>query len=154
MRPRSVIVLEPNPAAIGLLRRNLAANAVTNADLSRLGIAAADAAASYALVCASASNRGATRLVHAAGGAVKSAPLDDLTAGPVDFIKIDVEGMELEVLAGARSIIARWRPKIMIEVFRQQVPRFEQWLALNEYRVAQRMEYVHAVNFMLAPANA
>ena len=41
MRPRSIIVLEPNPEAIGLLRRNLAANAVTIADLTRLGIAAA-----------------------------------------------------------------------------------------------------------------
>ena len=66
--------------------------------------------------------------MQAAGGAVKSAPLDDLIAGPVDFIKIDVEGMELEVLAGARGIIARSRPKIMIEVFRPQIPRFEQWL--------------------------
>ncbi len=154
MRPRSIIVLEPNPAAISLLRRNLAANAVTNADLSRLGIAAAGATASYELVCASASNRGATRLRHAAGGAVQSAPLDDLIAGPVDFIKIDVEGMELEVLAGARGIIAGSRPKIMIEVFRQQIPRFEQWLGLNQYRVARQIEYVHAVNFMIEPACA
>ena len=50
MRPRSVMVLEPNPAAIGLLRRNLAANAVTNVDLSRLGMAAGQTAASYDLV--------------------------------------------------------------------------------------------------------
>ena len=152
MQPRGIIVLEPNPAAIILLRRNLAANAVTNVDLTHLGIAAAAAAASYDLVCESASNRGATRLALSAGGAVKSAPLDNLIAGPVEFIKIDAEGMELEVLAGARNLIARWRPKIMIEVFRQHIPRFEQWLGLAQYRVASRIEYMNAVNFMIEPA--
>ena len=45
------------------------------------------------------------------------------------------------------------RPKIMIEVFRHHIPRFEQWLTLNRYRVAHRIEYVHAVNFMIEPAN-
>jgi FkbM family methyltransferase len=154
MQPKSLIVLEPNPAAIGLLRRNLAANGVSNVDLSQLGIAVGAAAASYELACESASNRGATRLVPAAGGAVKSAPLDSLMAGEVDFIKIDVEGMELDVLAGAAGIIARWRPKIMIEVFRQRMQQFEHWLDLNQYRVARRFENVHAVNFMIEPAPA
>ncbi len=153
MRPRSVTVLEPNPEAIELLRRNLEANAVGNADLSQLGIAVAAGAGTYEFVCDSASNRGATRLVHNAAGQVRSAPLDELIAGPVDFIKIDVEGMELEVLAGAGRIVAASRPRIMIEVFRQHIPRFEQWLNLNQYRVAHRIEYVHAVNFMIEPVH-
>jgi FkbM family methyltransferase len=152
-RPRSVTVLEPTPEAIELLRRNLEANAVGNADLSRLGIAAAAGAENYELVCDSASNRGATRLTPSAAGPVRSSPLDDLIAGPVDFIKIDVEGMELDVLAGARRILAAARPKIMIEVFRHHIERFEQWLDLNQYRVAHQIEYVHAVNFMIEPAN-
>lgn len=154
MRPRSITVLEPNPEAIGLLRRNLEANAVDNADLSQIGIAAAAGAENYELVCGSVSNRGATQLVHNAAGQVRSSPLDDLIAGAVDFIKIDVEGMELDVLAGARRILAASRPRIMIEVFRQHIPRFEQWLNFNEYRVAHRIEYVHAVNFMIEPAHA
>ena len=153
MRPGSITVIEPNPAAIALLRRNLAANAVVNAELSWLGIGAAQTADNYALVCEGSDNGGATRLVQAAGGAVKSKPLDDLIAHAVDFIKIDVEGMELEVLAGAGRIIAESRPKIMIEVFRHQMPRFDAWLGLNQYRVRQRFEYVHAVNFMLEPAD-
>ena len=87
--------------------------------------------------------------MHSAAGQVRSSPLDDLIAGAVDFIKIDVEGMELDVLAGARRILAASRPKIMIEVFRHHIERFEQWLGLNHYRVAHRFEYVHAVNFMI-----
>jgi FkbM family methyltransferase len=33
----------------------------------------------------------------------------------LDFVKIDVEGMELEVLTGARQLIRRFRPKIFFE---------------------------------------
>ena len=129
MQPRSVIVLEPNPEAIALLRRNLEANAVVAADLSLLGIGIAAAAASYELVCEGGANRGATRLVQAVAGPVRGAPLDDLVDSKVDFIKIDVEGMELEVLEGAARVIAASRPKIMIEVFRPRIPQFNEMAA-------------------------
>ncbi|HZW06747.1 MAG TPA: FkbM family methyltransferase [Phycisphaerales bacterium] len=33
----------------------------------------------------------------------------------VDFAKIDVEGHELKVIAGARRVIERWRPSMLIE---------------------------------------
>ena len=154
MRPRNIIVLEPNPEAIALLRRNLAANAVSVADVSRLGVGAAAAAASYDLVCEGGANRGATRLVRAQAGAVKSAPLDDLIQSKVDFIKIDVEGMELEVLAGASRVIAESRPKILIEVFRAQIPRFKDWLGQHRYDVRRQFDYVHAVNYLIEPAGA
>jgi len=154
MQPRSILVLEPNPEAIALLRRNLETNKVATADLSRLGIGAAAAVSTYDLVCEAAANRGATRLVQTAAGAVKTAPLDELIAGTVDFIKIDVEGMELEVLDGAARIIAALRPKIMIEVFRSQIPRFDAWLRQYRYIVRQQFDYVHAVNYLIEPANA
>ena len=51
---------------------------------------------------------------------VQTARLDDLTAG-VDhgrrlrLVKIDVEGFEREVLAGAHETVRRWRPMIYCE---------------------------------------
>ena len=41
--------------------------------------------------------------------------LDGLDLGEIGFIKIDVEGHELAVLAGARETIARDRPNLFIE---------------------------------------
>ncbi len=40
---------------------------------------------------------------------------DDLDLDRLDFIKIDVEGMELEVLKGATALIRRFRPALYVE---------------------------------------
>lgn len=41
--------------------------------------------------------------------------LDSLDLNPVDFLKVDVEGHEYEVLEGAKRTIARCRPVVLIE---------------------------------------
>jgi len=43
---------------------------------------------------------------------------------PVHFIKIDVEGAELDVLQGARSILHNQRPLILVELFEPHQQRF------------------------------
>lgn len=43
-------------------------------------------------------------------------PLDLLTLGPVDFIKVDVEGAEKEVLMGANQTIQQTRPQWLVEI--------------------------------------
>jgi FkbM family methyltransferase len=46
---------------------------------------------------------------------VRAIALDSLGAARVDLIKIDVEGMEAEVLAGARAILASHHPILLVE---------------------------------------
>lgn len=48
---------------------------------------------------------------------VRTARLDDLVPpdAPVQFVKIDVEGSELSVLRGARRLLRRWRPVVVLE---------------------------------------
>lgn len=48
---------------------------------------------------------------------VRTACLDDVVPpdAPLEFVKIDVEGSELSVLRGARRLLRRWRPVVVLE---------------------------------------
>jgi FkbM family methyltransferase len=55
-----------------------------------------------------------------AEGVTESFPvrrLDDVVRGPVAVIKLDVEGMEADVLKGARKILSRHRPTVYAEAW-------------------------------------
>jgi FkbM family methyltransferase len=55
---------------------------------------------------------------------VESLTIDSLHLPRVDFIKIDVEGHELEVLRGCRDTITRCHPALMVEVTTQSTVNF------------------------------
>lgn len=46
--------------------------------------------------------------------------LDDVVSGPVAVIKLDVEGMEVKALQGARRILSRYRPTVFAEAHNEQ----------------------------------
>jgi FkbM family methyltransferase len=115
----SVEFVEDN---LALLRRNLEANpelmarvevvpsALWRASGKRLAFQSAGSAS--ALLPATGS--------HAGAGEVETISIDDLRkeAGrPLDMIKLDVEGAEQEVLAGAAATLAEDRPKLAIAVY-------------------------------------
>jgi FkbM family methyltransferase len=61
-------------------------------------------------------NVGGLSLVDSpAGESVPVMPLDEVGTSACHFIKIDVEGMEREVIAGAHKTIAKWRPILYVE---------------------------------------
>jgi len=62
-----------------------------------------------------ADNTGATHVVPAARGSVRMRRLDDYKIENVDLIKVDVEGYERRVLAGARDTLARCKPVVIVE---------------------------------------
>lgn len=68
---------------------------------------------------------------------VKTVRLDDLCKGPVDFIKIDVEGHEVSVLKGARRLLETYRPTILAEAnTREDLARLATHAAEIGYRIA------------------
>ncbi|HWF82380.1 MAG TPA: FkbM family methyltransferase [Streptosporangiaceae bacterium] len=56
------------------------------------------------------------REIHGASISVPLIKIDDLDAKDVRFIKIDVEGHELNVLRGAEETVLRERPRLLVEV--------------------------------------
>jgi FkbM family methyltransferase len=65
---------------------------------------------------------------------VRKMTLDELNLPRVDFIKIDIEGMEMEALSGARETIARYCPILLIEKIKTDNRQLEQWLRDNGYQ--------------------
>ena len=55
---------------------------------------------------------------------------------PIDFVKIDVEGFEYEVLLGAEEVIKKYKPKFIIETH----PKYLEDLGSSEEEVISFME--------------
>ena len=119
----SVHAFEPQPNIFELLKANVESNNLINVTL--YGLALSDEINEISFVeedIGSPGNFGATTILQE--GNLSAAPqvsiilnrLDNLINGRVDLIKVDVEGMEVEVLKGAEKTILENRPIILCEV--------------------------------------
>jgi FkbM family methyltransferase len=61
--------------------------------------------------------------------AIDTISLDSLNLSRVDLIKIDVEGMEMEVLEGAKEILSRFKPILIVEWIKTDRVKLERHLA-------------------------
>jgi FkbM family methyltransferase len=68
---------------------------------------------------------------------VQKVPLDALNLSRVDLIKIDVEGMELDALEGARGLIAAQHPILLIEHVKTGIERLRAFMAVHGYEVVE-----------------
>jgi FkbM family methyltransferase len=105
-----VIAIEPALPTFQLLQKNIHANNVENVIL--LNVLLGNPAKKYSpgSTISSGSNH------YLENGTLAGKTLDTLVTEKISFIKIDVEGMEPEVLSGAQRIISESRPYFIIEV--------------------------------------
>jgi FkbM family methyltransferase len=158
LHPRQIIVFEPNPPAVAILKLNLAMNGLQPlVDLTYLGTGLADVP-SRAEARIPDGNLGGTWLAPPSGddGALVLMRGDDaLARRRVDFLKIDVEGMEMQVLAGLRETIAAWRPPVFIEIENRNAEAFLAWTEQNGYRIGRRFRRYEAnENYLVLPVEA
>ncbi len=60
--------------------------------------------------------------------------IDDLALERLDFLKLDIEGMEMEALEGALQTIARHRPQLFIEKIKTDETRLQHFLHSRDYK--------------------
>ncbi len=88
------------------------------------------------------------------GQTLEGVALSEAVTEPVDFIKVDVDGMELELIEGAWELIKRTRPKILIEVRKEYIPDFLKRMETIHYRVEHSFDRPHFSNVFLVPADS
>ena len=154
-RPRETVAIEPNPAAIDLLKLNLKYNKLVDVvNTSYLGQGLSDVESNGVLTVPG-DNLGAARFVEIdkEQEGIKITTGDKLFANKdFDFIKIDVEGMEIRVLNGMSALIGRCRPTLFIEVDNENAQTFDEWCAGNNYRITKRFRrYTTNENLLVVP---
>lgn len=111
-----VLAFEPQPETFDLLKRNIEQNGLegviyarrcaVGSELGTIAMPKLDELKGY--------NYGGVAL-GTGGSSVVVRTIDSFNLKNVTFIKVDVEGMEQEVLAGARDTIMRCRPFLYVE---------------------------------------
>ncbi|WP_431299577.1 FkbM family methyltransferase [Tabrizicola sp. BL-A-41-H6] len=158
LNPAKVIVFEPNPVAIAILTANIGLNGgLDRCDLTHLGIGLSDRNAEHFSISAPHRNLGAGQVVRSQnedGFPLRRA--DGLLRDEApSFLKIDVEGMEMAVLAGLSDTIARHRPRIFVEVDRGNLDAFAAWCDGAGYAVKDNYaRYPTNMNFLIVPQPA
>src|SRR5262249_4822558 len=118
--PQHVTLIDADPANINFMRRSAAFNL------------APGPAPEVVIQCAYVGGRAADAVTFA-GGRVPQRSLGDLVNGGVDFLKIDVDGGEVALLAGAAAVIEAHRPSVMIETTPTTFEPVKTWFAERRY---------------------
>ena len=147
-------VIELNPPTVAVLQINVALNESRTIDTSWLGVGLAARPMRLDLVHFPADNWGGAQFVPSPSGRFKALPGDALAQGlPVGFLKLDVERMEMDVLAGFDATIETWRPPIFVEIADENAAEFGSWLAAKRYTVAVKCQrYPGVWNYMILPS--
>lgn len=109
-KAREVTAFEPLPANRALLKKNLKVNNVTNVTVLPFALGASEAWSFLE------SAGGSTRVMEYGTVPAHIMALDAFQYEHIDLIKIDVEGMEGEVIRGATETLRRTGAKIFLEL--------------------------------------
>lgn len=117
-RARQVVSFEPNPNNRRRLEENLALNRIGNVRVRDVALAATPGQG-YMIWDPAAP--GGARVVPGDGGerGIVLRTLDEEVLGGLpapDFVKIDVEGFEQQVLRGGRETLRRYQPELFVEL--------------------------------------
>lgn len=130
-----VVAFEPNRALADALSRSATQSDVAGRIEVRTCALGAEPGRGSLANLDEANLGGQTVAVDPAHGDFEVAVLDRVTLpGPVRAMKIDVEGMELDVLAGAEELVARDRPDLYIEAIDGAAfDRLAAWMLAHDY---------------------
>jgi len=148
---KRIIAIEPVKDSFNVLRKNILLNRLKNVKVINFAIGEKER---ITKIYINKENLGASSLIEKSKNCteqkVKMISLDKLIKSlkikKIDVIKIDVEGYELNVLKGAKKLLKKFRPLIIIEIRKKHKKKIEK--ILEDKYVIKKIEN-H--NFLLIP---
>ncbi len=139
---RTVHAFEPVDGTFKMLSRNIELNSLES-QIVTYNVALGAAEGSARISHYDKENIGATRLSISSTWDIKVAPLDGLanSLDRVDFIKIDTEGFELDVLKGSAQTIDRCKPVIFVEIFESNKKKVFEFMRSKGYFLQKQYEW-------------
>lgn len=144
---KAVHAFEPMPHMQRVLQRNADLNGPDQVQVHPYALGAEEGEIGVAIF--NAANLGSTTLDAGSSGGIPVRPLDAFDLQDVALIKIDVEGMQDAVLAGARATIARCHPLMVIEAFDRGDERLATERVLD--KLGYQVEQVVGHNLIAVP---
>ncbi|NES79446.1 MULTISPECIES: FkbM family methyltransferase [Okeania] len=146
-----IIPIEFHPEIIAALKRHISINQVGNIDLSKLGYAIGKNRGKSFIKEHPAKDLFLTEIDNKIinGQELVVVPLDEIITEKVDFIKIDVQGKEIDVLEGAKNLISSYRPDMLVEVAKNNIKDFRKFLAAVNYQTVKAFDHGRYVNFYI-----
>ena len=137
---------EPDPVNFAICESNLKLNDFSNIYVENVGLGSKNG--KVRLVVDTESNRGGNRIGLATHGKesyeVDICVLDEWVIAndlsKIDLVKIDVEGYEMEVLAGASEVLTRYHPILFVELDDNNL-RQQNSSAAELVRFLEKLEY-------------
>jgi FkbM family methyltransferase len=135
----AVVAMEPDPSNFVVLKKNMKLNNLRN--MVAFNLAAWDKQCKLQfLVGSTSANSNVDRYSYGHGSIwVQGERMDnllikDLCLHRVDWIKIDVEAAEYQVLLGLEETLGRFKPKLIIEVWSRNMGKVKALLDKHGYR--------------------
>lgn len=153
MNAAAILPIEVNPRIIEVLKTNILLNRLDDVcDISHLGKGLHSERVESASINFRERNIGGGKISLDDGDLTLIKGDDILTTG-FDFVKIDVEGMELDVLQGMADFVGEYRPKMFIEVSNSNIEAFFDWMKQNSYvAIDEFRRYKVNCNYLIVPA--
>jgi FkbM family methyltransferase len=158
LNAQKVIPFELHPDAIIILTTNIALNNCQNVDESFIGYGVSSSGEYLSPQRASyGNNLAGVRFKLQDSGDTQSFPticadvaLNDIW---VDFIKIDIEGMEMDAIKSLEQTIKRCRPTIFVEIDNHNHELFVTWCKEHKYSVMETFKrYEWNMNYLVIPS--
>lgn len=130
LKPKLVISFEPSSENFSLLDKNVKLNRLDNVVLYNVAAGLSNQKGSLEF---NEINTGASKIMENESGSVDIVRIDDLDLELPNFIKIDVEGYEFQVLQGLEKSLKYTSPTIWVEIQKENYPLVDEFLSKYNY---------------------